>query len=314
MTDESINNIISPDDLRRRLTASAPLTVIDVLPDTRFAAGHVPGAKNACVYEVVFTSAVAKIQPDRKAPLVVYGHSAETMDAAVAAKKLDRAGYQSVYLLDGGFAAWLAAGYPIEKNHGADGAPPIPVLPPPDGRYAVSTDDSSIEWTGRNNNGKHFGRVRLASGTVDLSGGRFTGDFKIDMASIVNTDLAGDTYYQVLIDHLMSDDFFFVERFPSAQFHLTQMTPLGKGRLGASNYQVAGTFELVGVALDLTFPAVVAPMEDGTVVVSAHFDIDRTKWGIIYGADRFFAHLGKHLVYDIVSIELRLVAARSAGG
>lgn len=312
MTDENINNIISPDDLRRRLTDSTKLTVIDVLPETQFAAGHVPGAKNACVYEVVFTSAVADIQPDREATVVVYGHSAETMDAVVAANKLVRAGYQSVYRLDGGLNAWSAAGYAIEKNDGADDAPSLPALPPPDGCYTVIPDESSIEWTGRNNSGKHFGRVRLSYGTVDLKNGRFTGDFEIDMATIVNTDLAGNDYYQVLIDHLMSDDFFFVERFPSARFRLTQMTPLGAGRLGASNYQVTGIFELAGIARDLAFPAVAAHMEDGGMVVSAHFDIDRTQWGIIYGADRFFAHLGKHLVYDVISIELRLVARAGA--
>lgn len=58
---------------------------------------------------------------------------------------------------------------------------------------------------------------------------------------------------------------------------------------------------------DLDFPVTIAVMEDGNLRVEAHFDLDRTQWGVIYGSSRFFEHLGMHAVFDQISIELRLV-------
>jgi hypothetical protein len=45
--------------------------------------------------------------------------------------------------------------------------------------------------------------------------------------------------------------------------------------------------------------------------LEAHFDLDRTEWGIIYGSARFFEHLGMHQVFEAISISLRLVMART---
>jgi hypothetical protein len=44
--------------------------------------------------------------------------------------------------------------------------------------------------------------------------------------------------------------------------------------------------------------------------LEAHFDIDRTCWDIIYGSTRFFEHLGMHKVFDLVSLQLYIVATR----
>ena len=308
MHDNESVQIIAAQTLRQQMAGPDPVTLIDVLPPEHFDQGHLPGAENACVFEVVFIDAVSSLQPDQAAVIVVYGFSGETREAPVAAEKLRRAGYSAVRVLDGGIAAWSAAGFPLERTSTAAAAIWVPALPPPDGRYTVSAGESTIGWTGRNPNGKHFGTVDLASGEVTITNGRFSGDFEIDMATIVSTDLAGDPYHQVLIDHLLSDDFFFVKRFPAVRFELTQMVPLDTGRFGAPNYTVTGTLDMVGVKKTLGFPAVAVPRTDGAVVVSANFDIDRTRWGVVYGADRFFAHLGKHLVFDTISIELRLVA------
>ncbi len=34
----------------------------------------------------------------------------------------------------------------------------------------------------------------------------------------------------------------------------------------------------------------------------------RTKWNIVYGSTRFFEHLGKHLVFDLIGIQVRIIA------
>jgi hypothetical protein len=54
----------------------------------------------------------------------------------------------------------------------------------------------------------------------------------------------------------------------------------------------------------------VAPLEDGVFVLEAHFDIDRTRWHVIYGSTRFFEHLGMHKVFDLLSFQIRMVVVR----
>ena len=68
---------------------------------------------------------------------------------------------------------------------------------------------------------------------------------------------------------------------------------------------------LRGVSADLEFDATVALIEDGSLIMEAHFDIDRTRWKVIYGSTRFFEHLGMHKVFDLISFQTRMVAARS---
>jgi hypothetical protein len=83
--------------------------------------------------------------------------------------------------------------------------------------------------------------------------------------------------------------------------------------LGSPNFKVKGTLELRGIKKGIAFPATVNPLPDGGATVEAHFHVDRTRWGAIYGSSRFFEHLGKHLVFDLISIQIRLVVeARDA--
>jgi len=56
------------------------------------------------------------------------------------------------------------------------------------------------------------------------------------------------------------------------------------------------------------FEAVIENLADGALAAEAHFDLDRTRWGVIYGSGRFFEHLGMHLVYDPISVQVRIVA------
>ena len=69
-----------------------------------------------------------------------------------------------------------------------------------------------------------------------------------------------------------------------------------------------GTLELRGVGNQMKFPATISRLPDGAITAEAHFDFDRTQWKIIYGSSRYFEHLGMHLVFDPISIELRIVA------
>jgi len=298
---------ITPQTLRGWMAEGRDLIVIDTLPEEVYRKRHLPGARNACVYEVVFPQRVEEIVPDRSREIVVYGSSSASNDAVAAADKLVRLGYAKVYGLNGGLAAWGAAGYPLEGREIGAADDPGTRLRLKDGTYTVDTDQSAVEWTGRNPNGRHFGTIKLAGGGITVRGAEISGSFTIDMRTIKNVDLEGNEWQPVLIAHLESDDFFFVRLFPTARFTITSANLLGDPTLSFPNLEVEGTLELRGVRNSLSFPATVSTLPDGRIAAEAHFDVDRTRWKLIYGSSRFFEHLGMHLVFDPITIQLRIV-------
>ena len=299
---------ISTDQLYQWITDRKDVTIIDALPAEIFRQRHLPEAKNASVYEVTFPEQVKAAVSDKTQQIVVYGSSEASSDAKTAAEKLKRLGYQKVYVLAGGAAAWHAAGYHIEGDNIESAVKPDNLLRLTDGVYSVDVGQSVIEWTGRNPNGKHFGRVHLLQGEMIVKEKSLSGSFKIDMTSIENTDLAGDELQPVLISHLMSDDFFFVKLFPSAVFTITAAKAVEPAALSAPNYEIEGILELRGVRRALRFPATLSKLSEKQMAAEAHFDFDRTHWNVIYGSSRFFEHLGMHLVFDPISIQLRMIA------
>jgi polyisoprenoid-binding protein YceI len=124
------------------------------------------------------------------------------------------------------------------------------------------------------------------------------------MTSITNTDLADKDLNSLLIRHLKSDDFFDVERYPEANFELTEGGPLVGATPGSPNYFIRGKLTIKGITKEFSIPAVIVPGENGGIKAHAYFDIDRTEWNVLYGSGKLFERLGMHLVNDLISLEL----------
>jgi polyisoprenoid-binding protein YceI len=295
---------ISRDELALRLGEPNPPLVIDVLPEEEYEAAHLPGAKNACVFNVSFLDDVKKLALDRSRPLVLYGSSSRDLASATAVEKLLGAGYTQVTDYRGGIDDWRAAGRRIEGNPGAGQKS----ITPGDGTHRINVEKSRIEWTGRNLTSAHSGTIRLHAGRIDVRDGRpVGGEFTLDMDSMENLDLQDSEMRHMLIRHLKSDDFFDVRRFPTAEFRLSKINALPGAQRGNPNWEVTGALTLKSVTLPITFPAIIGLTPDGLIAAEAHFDIDRTRWKVLYGSGKFYERLGKHLVNDEVSLALRLV-------
>jgi rhodanese-related sulfurtransferase len=276
-----MNTTITAQELQR-LLASGSVCLIDVLLPEDFACRRIAGAGNACVYEMVFLERIAECVPDPERVVVVYDDSGTTQAARSAKEKLERAGYRNVAILEGGLQGWLAAGFEVE--HGTP-SPPPPVVR--DGVYRLDTEKSVVEWTGRNINNRHYGRIAVSRGeVVILNKLPVSGRFVIDMDSLANLDLQDESWRDMLHRHLKSEDFFDVE--------------------------ISGKLTVKGATHPLCFPAMVAAQEDGTLKAQAALDLDRTLWDVCYGSGRLYERLGMHLVNDLISIELFIVAQKAA--
>ena len=299
---------LSPAELNTWIAKKEPFLLINVLPEDYCNKIHVPESKNACVFQVNFLDQVAALTAEKNTKIVLYGSSAHTYDAVTAAEKLARASYQDVWILQGGLEAWKAAGYPLQGTESNLLCNPQTKLQLVDHTYKIDTEKSVLIWYGRNANSTHYGTVGLAKGELSVYTGDISGNFTVNMESIEDINLAGDQLQPVLEHHLKSDDFFFTELFPTARFTIKEAKPLVEPYLTSPNYEIKGILELRGIQAPLSFLATVSATPENQLRVEAHFDLDRTKWGVIYGSARFFEHLGMHAVYDLLSFQMRLVA------
>ena len=176
--------ILSPEVLHERLGEGKPPALIDVLVDEHFKAVHLPGAVNVCVYEIVFLENMAKLIPDKDREIVVYGSGDRSLEALNAAEKLVNAGYRNVGMLQGGLNGWKALGYAVEGEDTAVLERAEQAVPFEDARYVVDTEQSIINWFGRNRTTTHRGTLRFSSGEFSFTNGELKGAFEVDMTSI----------------------------------------------------------------------------------------------------------------------------------
>jgi polyisoprenoid-binding protein YceI/rhodanese-related sulfurtransferase len=284
----------------------APL-LLDVLPEESYSQEHLPGAQRATVYEVSFLDQVHKLVTDLNRSIVVYGAGFESKEASVAAEKLLRAGFTDVWELAGGLEAWREQGFATEgKPDTKDHAQPV------SGAFRLDVEKSIIKWTGANLSNSHTGTLRFIDGVLQLRQGQLEdARLQIDMKSLACEDIKDAEINQILIQHLASDDFFDVVKYPIAKFQLSAAEVLPPGTAGSPNYKLTGRLTLKGVTDQVTFPAIVGQPDFETIAAQAHLDFDRTRWDVQYGSGKFFAFLGKHLVNDLVHLHLLIGAKRA---
>lgn len=295
---------INPSSLSRRLAEPDRPVLVDVRLEEDYALAHLPESKTNCVFEVAFLDRMGDVAPDKRATVCVYGATADSYEARMAAEKLCRVGYNRVLELREGLEGWKSAGLPLEG--GADSA--IAETPSPDGWLDVDVTESHVEWVGRNLLNKHYGRIELKGGKLrfdrgDLVGGEFT----LNMRAITCQDLAGDPLHDVLIAHLVSHDFFDVELYPEARFVIRATERVAGATPGAPNLVVSGELTLKNISRALEFVASAGLTAEGKAAAQAAFGIDRTQWNVLYGSGKYFRHLAGHLVNDLIELQIRIV-------
>jgi rhodanese-related sulfurtransferase len=99
-------------DVKRRLDAREKLVLVDVREDCEWAQGHLPGATH--LGKGVIERDVERFFPDKDDALVLYCGGGYR--SALAGDNLQKMGYTNVISMDGGWRAWVEAGYPTEKS------------------------------------------------------------------------------------------------------------------------------------------------------------------------------------------------------
>jgi rhodanese-related sulfurtransferase len=86
--------------------------VVDLRPMADFEKGHVPGSKNVQMSQ--FDPESKQLAPAKSLPVVLVCKTGQT--AAGAARRLKKAGFEHVHVLDGGIGGWQQADLPLVKG------------------------------------------------------------------------------------------------------------------------------------------------------------------------------------------------------
>ena len=172
--------------------------------------------------------------------------------------------------------------------------------------YTVA-EGSYLKWRGFKTYvaSEHIGTIGVQSGTFAMAGDQLVGGkITIDMNSIANVDIEDEGKRGYLEGHLKSQDFFFVESFPTAVFEIVEVR---EEAADATPYVVVGNLTIRGITNSIEFPANVF-VEEGSVRLEAPaFSIDRTKWDVKFH-DSDDATIAETLKEDLIdhSIELTI--------
>jgi polyisoprenoid-binding protein YceI len=167
--------------------------------------------------------------------------------------------------------------------------------------YKVLTEKSVLRWVGKKVAKSHEGVIKLKEGNFTIKKNKFvSGEFVIDMNSMVEGDGTDPNKGARLMGHLKSDDFFSSEKFPDAILKITESTVFKNDE--------------ATVTADLTIKGATHPVTFTTKRMGDAFQsvvvFDRSKYDVRYGSGKFFENLGDNAIDDMIPITVTLVAVK----
>ncbi|MFD1140592.1 YceI family protein [Larkinella insperata] len=191
----------------------------------------------------------------------------------------------------------------IAGNHGPDKRPGAVVAKTV--TYAVDTEQSTIVWNAKKVGGEHTGNIKLSKGEFVFNGNKLTaGNFTADM-----TTISENKGSERVVNHLKNDDFFAVDKNPTATFKINKLAPIAGAAAGQPNYTVTGDLMIKGATKPITFPATVK-LEGDNVEAAAKLTVNRLDYDIKYRAALIGTAADK-IIEDTFTLDLKLVGKKS---
>ncbi len=130
-------------------------------------------------------------------------------------------------------------------------------------------DGSKVEFIGAKVTGDHKGGFEKVKGSLSLgeSGSVEGVNLEIDMTSVYADPFP---YAEKFVSHLKDEDFFHIEKYPTATFKSTSI----------EGTKVTGIFDMRGVQKEVSFDAQIS--DKAPYTLKAEFKINRKLWGIEY--------------------------------
>lgn len=160
-----------------------------------------------------------------------------------------------------GCASLIILGLPFNASTAADGLTP-------------NMEKSKIEFVGHKPDGSHKGGFKKFELVAKAD---FNDPSKSSLNIVIDTEsLWSDD--DKLTEHLRSEDFFNVKKYPKVTFESSKIVHSNE----QGKAKIVGKFTMLGKTEEVEVPVDVEVTDENMKVV-AKFKIDRTKWGMVYG-------------------------------
>ncbi len=163
----------------------------------------------------------------------------------------------------------------------------------------LKSSNVELKWIAKKVTGEHNGTIQLKSGSMKYVGKiPVSGVFVVDMKSIKDIDLQDKASNEKLIGHLSSDDFFAIEKYPTATFKFFSVQ-----KLAGNQYLFKGKLTIKDITKDYSVKATVS---NNNTLAKGQLQIDRTAFNIRYGSGKFFSSLGDKVIRDIFTVDFKV--------
>lgn len=174
-----------------------------------------------------------------------------------------------------------------------------------DGSKEFNLEKSEANWTGSKKLITTWidkGTIKIKSGNALFDNGALVGGMVVfDMKSIVAVSTGKGDGQDKLSEHLRSDDFFGVEKYPEAKFVITSAE-----HVAGDTYMLTGDLTVKQTTAPATFPVEVVTT-NGIVAIEGTATIDRTIYDVRFGSEKFFEGLGDNIVNDEFTLNFKVV-------
>ncbi len=169
--------------------------------------------------------------------------------------------------------------------------------------FKIVSSNSNVEWTGRKVTGAHNGTIGIKEGNFILNGGKVKGgNIVINTSTIKILDITDIAANEQFAGHLASDDFFSIEKFPTASFDI-----LSVKEVADNTYYLEGNLTIKDISHVVGFEASLVNAENA-ITLSGKLVIDRTKYDIRFRSGNFFKDLGDTLIYNDFELDFNITA------
>ncbi|WP_394775484.1 YceI family protein [Flavobacterium sp.] len=169
--------------------------------------------------------------------------------------------------------------------------------------FKIVSANSQIDWTGRKITGAHNGTIDIKEGIFTLNDGKIKEGFIIINTSTIKIlDIADPDTNAQFAGHLASDDFFSIEKFPTALFDILLVKELSENR-----YYLEGNLTIKDISNIVGFEVNVEHNKN-EIRLFGKLVIDRTKFNIKFRSGNFFKDLGDTLIYNDFELDFNITA------
>lgn len=169
--------------------------------------------------------------------------------------------------------------------------------------FKIVSSNSNVEWTGRKVTGAHNGTIGIKEGNFIFNDGKVkNGQIVIDTTSIKILDVTDPATNTQFAGHLASDDFFSIDKFPTATFDVISVKEIAD-----RTFYLEGDLTIKDITHTVGFEATVENNRN-VITLSGKLVIDRTKYDIRFRSGNFFKDLGDTLIYNNFELDFNITA------